>query len=163
MSGSIFQLTDLNPTKQQKGGKLRPKSIVTFERLVLLYLAIGLFYAYLVWDQTMASLQAQGAALGSDTVMTIQAITVALYLLLVWFISRKGSPVAKWIYVVLSGLSLVLGLIGIQQTMALGTVPLILSVVQYVLLLGTIWLLFRPDAKTWFSAGRGGGEGDTFR
>ena len=142
---------------------MRPKSIVTFERLVLLYLAIGLFYAYLVWDQTMASLQAQGAALGSDTVMTIQAITVALYLLLVWFISRKGSPVAKWIYVVLSGLSLVLGLIGIQQTMALGTVPLILSVVQYVLLLATIWLLFRPDAKTWFSDGRGGVESDTFR
>lgn len=142
---------------------MRPKSIVTFERLVLLYLAIGVLYAFLVWEQTMASLQAQGAALGSGTIITIQAITVALYLLLVWFISRKGSPVAKWIYVVLGVLSLVLGLFGIQETMSLGTLPLILAVVQYALLLVTIWLLFRPDAKAWFSDGRGGSDGDTFR
>ena len=142
---------------------MRPKSIVNFERLVLLYLVIGLIYAYLVWDQTMASLQDQGAALGSGTIMTIQAITVALYLLLVWFISRKGSPVAKWIYVVLSSLSLILGLVGIQQTIALGTLPLILSVIQYVLILVTIWLLFQSDAKAWFSDGRGGVDSDTFR
>jgi glucan phosphoethanolaminetransferase (alkaline phosphatase superfamily) len=142
---------------------MRPKSIVNFERLVLLYLAIGLVYAYLVWDQTMASLQGQGAALGSGTIMTIQAVTVALYLLLVWFISRKGSPVAKWIYVVISGLSLVLGLVGIQETISLGTLPLILAVAQYALILVTIWLLFRPDSKAWFNDGRGGVDSDTFR
>ena len=142
---------------------MRPKSILNFERLVLLYLAVGLLYAYLVWDQTMASLQAQGAGLGSGTVLTIQAITVALYLLLVWFISRKGSPVAKWIYVVIGGLGLVLGLVGMRETISLGTVPLILAILQYVLLLLTIWLLFRPDAKAWFSDGRGGVESDTFR
>lgn len=142
---------------------MRPNSIVTFERLVLLYLAIGVLYAYLVWDETMASLQAQGAALGSGTIITIQAITVAFYLLLVWFISRKGSPVAKWIYVVLGGLGLVLGLIGIQQTISLGTLPLILAIAQYVLTLVTIWLLFRPDSKTWFSDGRGGVDAETFR
>jgi hypothetical protein len=142
---------------------MRPKSIVNFERLVLLYLAIGLLHAYLVWDQTMASLQSQGAALGSGTVMTIQAVTVALYLLLVWFISRKGSPVAKWIYIVIGGLSLVFGLVGMQETISLGTVPVILSVTQYVLLLVTIWLLFRPDSKAWFNDGRGGADSDTFR
>lgn len=142
---------------------MRPKSIVTFERLVLLYLAIGVLYAFLVWEQTMASLQARGAALGSGTIITIQAITVALYLLLVWFIARKGSPVAKWIYVVLGVLSLVLGLFGIQETILLGTLPLILAVAQYALLLFTILLLFRPDAKAWFSDGRGGADSDTFR
>ena len=142
---------------------MRPKSIVNFERLVLLYLAIGLLHAYLVWDQTMASLQGQGAALGSGTVMTIQAIVIALYLLLVWFNSRKGSPVAKWIYVVISGLSLIIGLFGIQETVSLGTLPLILSIIQYVLIVVTIWLLFRPDAKAWFSDGRGGVDSDTFR
>jgi len=141
---------------------MRPKSIVTFERLVLLYLAIGLLHAYLVWDQTMASMQAQGAGLGSGTIIIIQAITVALYLLLIWFISRKGSPVAKWIYVVLGGVSLVVGLVGIQQAISLGTLPLILTIVQYVLLLVTIWLLFRPDSKAWFSDGRGGADSDAF-
>lgn len=142
---------------------MRPKSIVNFERLVLLYLAIGLISAFLVWDETVSSLQAQGAGMGSGTIMTIQAITVALYLLLVWFIARKGSPVAKWIYVVLSGLGLVFGLVGIQQTISLGTLPLILSIAQYVLILVTIWLLFRPDSKAWFSDGRGGADSDAFR
>ena len=142
---------------------MRPKSIVNFERLVLLYLAVGLLNTYLVWDQTVASLQGQGAAMGSGTILTIQAITVALYLLLLWFISRKGSPVAKWIYVVIGALSLVVGVVGFQQTLSLGTLSLILSIVQYVLLLVTIWLLFRPDAKAWFSDGRGGAESDTFR
>ncbi len=142
---------------------MRPKSIVTFEWLVLLYLAVYLLYAYVTQDETMASLQAQGAALGSGTIITIYAITVAIYLLLVWFISRKASPVAKWIYVVLGGLTLVLGLLGIQQTISLGTLPLILAIAQYVLILVTIWLLFRPDSKAWFSDGRGGVDSDTFR
>ena len=142
---------------------MRPKSIVTFERLVLLGIILGIVNAFLVWDQTQAALQAQGTAVGSSTVITIQAITVALYLLLVWFISRKGSPVAKWIYVVIAGLGLVLGLVGIQQTLAFGTVPAIITIVQYVLTLASIWMLFRPDAKAWFSDGRGGAEADTSR
>ena len=142
---------------------MRPKSIVTFEWLVLLYLALGVVNSYVSWDQTMASLQDQGAGLGSGTIITIQAITVALYLLLVWFISRKGSPIAKWIYVVLGGLQLVAGLVGIQQTASLGTLPLIITIAQYVLILVTIWLLFRPDSKAWFSDGRGGADSDTFR
>lgn len=142
---------------------MRPKSIVNFERLVLLSILVGIVNAFLVWDQTQASLQAQGAALGSGTLITIQAITIALYLLLLWFISRKGSPVAKWIYVVLAALGLVIGLTGIQQTASFGTLPLLITIVQYVITLITIWLLFRPDSKAWFSDGRGGVDTDTFR
>jgi hypothetical protein len=142
---------------------MRPKSIVTFERLVLLGIVLGIINAFMVWDQSQAALQAQGTAVGSGTVIAIQAITVALYLLLVWFISRKGSPVAKWIYVVIAGLGLVIGLAGIQQTLAFGTVPLIIAIIQYVLTLVSIYLLFRPDAKAWFSDGRGGADADTFR
>ena len=142
---------------------MRPKSIVTFERLVLLGIIIGLINAFLVWDQTKAALQAQATPMSSNTVLTVQAITVALYLLLVYFISRKGSPIAKWIYVVIAGLGLVLGLVGIQQTMEFGTIPLLITLVQYVLSLASIWLLFRPDAKAWFNDGRGGSETDSFR
>ena len=142
---------------------MRPKSIVTFERLVLLGIIIGLINAFLVWDQTTAALQAQANPMSSNTVMIIQAVTVALYLLLVYFISRKGSPIAKWIYVVLAGLGLIVGLFGIQQTMEYGTVPLLITIVQYVLSLVSIWLLFRPDAKAWFNDGRGGSETDSFR
>jgi fluoride ion exporter CrcB/FEX len=77
-------------------------------------------------------------------------------LLLVYFISRKGSPVAKWIYVVLGVLGLIGGLSTFSQTLELGTLPVILTIIQYALLIAALWLLFRPDSKAWFADGRGG-------
>ncbi len=142
---------------------MRPKSIVTFERLVLLGILLGIINAFLTMDQLEAMTGAQGTALSSSTLITIQAVTIALYLLLVYFISRKGSPIAKWIYVVLAALGLVAGLAGIGQMMQFGTVPAIITVISYVITAATIYLLFRPDAKAWFSEGRGGVDADTFR
>ena len=137
---------------------MRPKSIILFERLVLLGIVLNIISSLLVYEQVEAMIAAQGQGVGTSTVYVIQAIIIALYLLLVWFISRHGSPVAKWIYVVLAGIGLVAGLVGIGQTMALGTIPAILAIIQYALTAATIWLLFRPDAKAWFNEGRGGGE-----
>ena len=134
---------------------MRPPSIVTFERVVLLSLALGVLNSFLVWDQAVAAVSATGTGMGPGSIIGIQVVTLALYLLLLWFISRKGSPVAKWIYVVLAVLGLVMGLVGIRQTMSYGTLPLIISGAQYVLTLISVWLLFRPDAKAYFGDGRG--------
>jgi hypothetical protein len=134
---------------------MRPKSILTFERLVLLSIGIGILNVFLVREQTAAALQAQGSPIGSGTLYTVQAIMILLYLLLVWFISRKRSSVAKWIYVVLAGLGLAMGLAGLQSTLSLGTLPFLITLVQYAITLATIWLLFRPDATAWFRDGRG--------
>ncbi len=131
---------------------MRPASIVLFERLVLLSIVLGIINTILVWDQLNAQVAQQGV--GPSMVLGIQGVTIALYLLLIWFISRKGSPVAKWIYVVLAGLGLVAGLAGIGQAFALGTLNGILSILGYVLAAVTIWLLFRPDSKAWFADGR---------
>ena len=134
---------------------MRPPSIVTFERVVLLSLALGVLNSFLVWDQAVAAASATGTGMGPGSIIGIQVVTLALYLLLLWFISRKGSPVAKWIYDVLAVLGLVMGLVGIRQTMYYGTLPLIISGAQYVLTLISVWLLFRPDAKAYFADGRG--------
>ncbi len=132
---------------------MRPASIVNFERVVLLSLALGLIGAYLIWDQTMQT--ASAAGMGSGTLVTIQAVTIGLYLLLLYFIARKGSPVAKWIYVALAVLGLVVGVAGFQQTMQYGTLPLIITIIQYALTLYSLYLLFRPDSKAYFADGRG--------
>ena len=135
---------------------MRPASIANFERVVLLSLAVGVLNTFLSHDAMVQSVAAQG--FGSGFIIGVQAATIAVMLLLVYFISRKGSPVAKWIYVILGVLSLIAGVAGISQTLQLGTLPAILSVVQYVLLLISLWLLFRPDSKAWFADGRGGPE-----
>jgi hypothetical protein len=134
---------------------MRPKSIVLFERLVLLSIVLGIISAFLIREQVAAMVATAGQGMGTSTVYIVQGIVICLYLLLVWFISRHGSPVAKWIYVIISGIILISGLVRIEQTLEFGTVAAIISVVQYVITAVTIWLLFRPDSKAWFSEGRG--------
>jgi hypothetical protein len=134
---------------------MRPPSIVNFARVVLISLAIGILSTWLSWDKVQAAVAAAGSGMGSGTILVIQGIFIALYLLLIWFIYANGSPVAKWIYVVLCVLGLVMGLVGFRQTLAYGTVPALLAGVQYLLSIVSLWLLFRPDSKAWFSEGRG--------
>jgi hypothetical protein len=131
---------------------MRPASIVLFERLVLLSIILGIINTILIWDELNAQVAQTG--MGAGAVMSIQAATIALYLLLIWFISRKGSPVAKWIYVVLAGIGLVFSVVGIGQAFEMGALSGVFSIVGIVLTLATIWLLFRPDAKAWFADGR---------
>jgi hypothetical protein len=132
---------------------MRPPSIVNFERVVLLWLAIFVINTIVSYDEMIASVATLG--LGSGFVLGTQGATLAVMLLLLWLIGRKGSPVAKWIYAVLTVLALVSGVVGLSQTPEWGNLPVILSVVQYVLLLVSLYLLFRGDTKPWFADGRG--------
>lgn len=132
---------------------MRPSSIVNFERVVVLSIVLGLVNTVLIWDRIADAVAMTGVSL--NFVLTIQAITIGLYLLLIWFISRKGSAVAKWIYVVLAGIGLVFGLFGIGQVAQLyGNVSLVITLVQYVLSIISIALLFRADANAWFRGER---------
>lgn len=133
---------------------MRPPSIVNFTRVVLLSLAIGILATWLSWAKVEEAVAATGSGMGTGTILGIQAVTVAIYLVLIWFIYAHGSPVAKWIYVVLSVLGLIFGLLGFSQTMGYGTVPALLAAIQLILSLVSLWLLFRPDSTAWFSEGR---------
>ncbi len=133
---------------------MRPPSIVNFTRVVLLSLAIGILASFISWDEVEKSVAASGAGIGRGTMIGIQVVTTGLFLLLIWFISAHGSPVAKWIYVVLCGLGLIFGLLGFEKTLDVGTIPAILTAAQYILSIISLWLLFRPDSKAWFSEGR---------
>ena len=93
----------------------------------------------------------------------MQAITYAIYLVLIWFVSRRGRPTAKWIYVVLAALGLLFGLyrIGLDARM-FGAPFLVIKFAQYVLTAVSVWLLFREDAKAWFRDGRGSVDASIF-
>jgi hypothetical protein len=136
---------------------MRPKSIVNFERVVLLSILIGIVSTWVNWDQmqaAMAQAQQGRAMLGAKFAIGVQAVAIAIYLLLLWLIARKGSPVAKWIYVVFALLGLGAAIVRFRTTVALGTPALLLAIVQFLLTLAALWLIFRPDSKAWFSEGR---------
>jgi len=132
---------------------MRPKSIVHFEWIVILSILLGIVSSILTRDK-MEALSAGKPHLSSGVMLTVQIVVILIYLLLIYFISRKGSPVAKWIYVVLCILGLVGGLLGLPLIMKIGTLPLLIAVVQYLLSIASLWLLFRPDSKAWFAEGR---------
>jgi hypothetical protein len=141
---------------------MRPKSIANFEIVVLLGILVGIVNSFLSWDKMMAVQQAKLLAQGQEKMVGmlpsltigIEVIFVGIWLLLVWLISRKGSPVAKWIYVVLAVLTLIGAVWGVSKSASYGTLPLVLAVVQHVLTLASLWFIFQPDAKAWFSEGR---------
>ena len=137
---------------------MRPSSIVNFERVVLASIVLGLINTVLIWDRLSAAVAASG--LGTGMAVAIQALTIAIYLLLIWFIARKASNVARWIYVILCAIGLVFGAMGLGQTAALyGNLVLVINLVQYALSLASIWLLFRADSNAWFRGERAADPG----
>lgn len=132
---------------------MRPKSIVMFERVILTILALGIVNSLLSQEQTAAT--AADAGMGPGAVLGIQIFGIAINLLLLWFIARKASPVAKWIYVALTALGLVAGLAGIAKLFEGDTVATVLTLVTFALSAFSLYLLFRPDANAWFNDGRG--------
>lgn len=132
---------------------MRPKSIVTFERIVLTIVALGIVNGLLTREQTAAT--AADAGMGPGAVLGIQIVGIAVNLLLMWFIARKASPVAKWIYVVLTAIGLVGGLAGVAKLVQGGALSTVLTIVTFALSAVSLYFLFRPDANAWFNDGRG--------
>lgn len=129
---------------------MRPNSIILFERLFLGSLVIGIINAYLSWDTTMAALAADPntAGLGAGFTYGVLAFSFGINLLLWFLVARKASKVAKWILIVFFGIGL------IAMPSSLGTLPplsaaiaVAITVMQGV----SLFMLFRPDAKRWFS------------
>ncbi|SNS47218.1 hypothetical protein SAMN06295912_10769 [Sphingomonas laterariae] len=131
---------------------MRPQSIILFERLVLATIALGVLASAINWQRTLAMIQQFG--FGATFIVVVQACSVALMLLLLYFVSRRGSEVAKWIYVVLVVIGGVNTLATFNTLLAMGGSGMI-APIQLVLQLIAIWLLFRPDSAAWFSRDAG--------
>lgn len=140
---------------------MRPASIVRFERVYGAYIVIGLIQLALSWGAANALLQTQLAqapnlppSFGSTVLLAAYAVGVLIQLLLLYFIARRASDVARWILVIF----FVLAVLGIVRGMLGGTLlaglPGILSIVGFILYAVSVVLLFQPDARLWFQERR---------
>ena len=75
---------------------MRPKSIITFEWLALLSLAVAIVVTILTWDGNVAAYGRSGY--GPALLWFLTGIEWAIGLLLIFLISRKGNVIAKWIF-----------------------------------------------------------------
>ena len=142
---------------------MRPKSIEMFEKVYLGAIAIGLVNTVISWSQVSAILadpRMRAVGMGSGTLVFGVVVGMLIPLLLWYFIARRASNVAKWIYVVLTAL----GLFGYLSSLANPLVPkgliTVLGLVTVGLEVYAAWLLFRPDAAAWLESKGADGPGD---
>jgi len=134
---------------------MRPRSVVTFERLALLAVAVAVVVTAFTWNGNAAAYRRSGY--GPEILWLLTAVEFAVGLLLIFLISRKGSGIAKWILVVLTAVGVVELGMGMGDRLGGGWVG-IAEIAKMLLLVGAVSFLFRADAKPWFSRG-GAGEG----
>lgn len=137
---------------------MRPQSIKMFDMLFLASLAVGLVNAFVSYESTMAELAATG--LGIGFFLAIMAFSYGIILLLWFFISRQASNVARWIFVVLTGIGVAFMPFGL---FAMPPLEIILAIIVTALQIGSIYFLFQPDAKLFFeNKGKGAVDPSTF-
>lgn len=133
----------------------RPASIIRFEQFYGIAIILGLAGTALSWGSDKAV--AAREQLGTSASIAVIAVSIAVQLLLWFFIARKASPIAKWIFIVL----LVLGVVGILVSVFAVVAGLAsafefaISVAATGLDVAAALMLFRPDAEAWFNDGRG--------
>lgn len=131
---------------------MRPKSIEQFALVYGAVIVLGLISTWLAWGDMLsqAAVQQMIAQFGESSVLVIAGAGVLMQALLWYFISQRGSVVAKWIFVILTGLAIITGLFGIASAgLAMnlnGVIGLLLLVLQAV----AMWLVFRSDTHDWF-------------
>jgi hypothetical protein len=142
---------------------MRPRSIELFEKVYIAAIAIGLVNLVVSWNQIggmLESPEAQAAGMGPGFLVGISVVSLIISLLLWYFIARRASNVAKWIYVVLTAI----GLFGVLSSLANPLAPkglaMILSLAATALQVFAAWLLFKPDAKAWLESKGADGPAD---
>jgi len=134
---------------------MRPQSLVWFDRLYLGAVGIGVVSGVLNFSDSQKLLAKNGstAVLGSSFLFITLGFSWAISLLIWYFISRRGSNIARWIWTVMMGFSLLSLPVLFTQSVS-GVLPgwrLAITLVTYGLNIGALVFLFRPDAQLWFA------------
>ena len=130
---------------------MRPPSIIMFERLFLLSIAVSAVLTVISYDEVLRALTSDPAmqplGLGSGFLIGVLAASFAIYLLLWYLIAHKAANPAKWILAVLVFLGAVTSLPGLLRPPT--DLTTVLSIVGYVLEITAVVFLFRADAASW--------------
>jgi len=129
---------------------MRPASIVNFERIYLGVIVLGLINAYISWDHSLAVLAAQPVPFGAGFLIATIAASVAIQLLLWFFIAHRRSALAKWILVVLVSIGVMVQVLAFVTRPSPLALPQILTIAATVLQIAAVWMLVRRDAVEWF-------------
>ena len=140
---------------------MRPASIVLFERIYLLSIAVAAVGIVLGWNELIEMAPAEASA-GERQGVTIAAVAITLLiaLALLYGIARRASTAAKWLFVALNAYSVVSFAKDLATPGATTSIPFVFDGIELVLTLYCAWLLFKPDAVAWLESKGANGPGD---
>ena len=135
---------------------MRPKSIIIFERLLWLSLVLTYAAEAASFETTMATMELDPVTgtpvMSAGFLLAIDAIGLAVFLLLWFFIARRASNVCKWILIVLTAIGIIALPFVMAEYFAAGTLVGIVSLSAAALSTVYVSFLFRPDARQWFES-----------
>jgi len=128
----------------------RPESVVWYERLAWAAIAVGL-----ASGAANPALLARNYHLYHTGFLLYGALSVTGQLLWIWLVARKRQNWARWI----SLFWILLSILGIESTIRdmerfLNPVAAILFYAAFAISIVSVMLLFRSDAREWFSRKR---------
>lgn len=133
----------------------RPVSILWFERLLILALAMDLAVNLASWGTISSRLAAQGL---SPSPLLIGLIALASPLfggMLLYFVARRRSRFARWLVTILVTLgTLAFGVVIFNGSAAQWTPAFAMTVAAELIKLLAVTRLFTAEAKAWFAAPR---------
>jgi hypothetical protein len=132
--------------------RVRPRSIIWFERAVYLWLGLGVINSYIVYYRMRAAPPDPTHA-GPGVIFGFLFISLVIYGLLVWLIAYRANNVGRWVFVVFTGIGL-LGLLQIREIIAYGGPSAAIALIEHALSVVLILLLFRRDSMDWFAGCR---------
>lgn len=132
---------------------MRPQSIILFERLFLVSIALTAIGAYLSFDQMLAQMAAdadfRALGWGGAALAITAALFIVFLLVLDYLIAHRASGLARWVLVLVTALNMTTlpGAFAVQSGL-----PLMLAAGTNLLGLGAIIVLFFPDARAWLGS-----------
>ncbi len=133
----------------------RPISIIWFDRLFWASILTSFLTTAFAWNDMMAELEREAAGIRSATAVGITVAILAITLVILgalWFgITRRASNVAKWIYVVLTGLGTLSTIASLFDPNSLSGMWLLGTLLSTALSVASVICLFRADAVAWLT------------
>lgn len=134
-------------------GMERPASIRRFEQWYLDGIALSLVGWAVDWSAMQARLAADPRTANFGWMLGAMLVLSTAVSLLLWFLTaRRGSVIAKWIVVVLAGLSVVRLLVDLPALSAgaMSVLSYAVGVATTLVNIAAAAMLFRADARAWF-------------
>ena len=144
----------------------KPDSIILFDRLFLVSVALGVLNFIFAWSDMSAKIarapEFAATGFGTGFVIATFAIGMIINLTIWYFISARANKIAKWILTAFFAIGLLSMLSNLNNPLGPRGISLGVAFVITLIQGAAIYMLFRPDSIEWFNR-KPPVDPDTFR